>query len=227
MNLQSVAGLIDFWSKDYRKFYHWGFAMNGQTSRLETTRQIIFALEIRKIIETGTFRGTTTEWFSQFGLPVETVEVNQRYFVFAKARLRKFKNVNVSLNSSVEFLKTLARNDVKNDTYLFYLDAHWEKYLPLREELELIFNSIPRAVVLVDDFKVDDDSGYGFDSYSPEMTLDLVHVSNSHLPNLFAFFPSTKAIQETGMRRGWVVLTADEGHAERLNKINLLRAVKK
>jgi predicted O-methyltransferase YrrM len=92
MSLQTLAGFIDFRSRDYRKFYPWGFAMNDQTARLEATRQIIFALKIRRIIETGTFRGTTTEWFSQFGLPVETVEVNKRYFAFAKARLKKFAN---------------------------------------------------------------------------------------------------------------------------------------
>jgi hypothetical protein len=227
MDLQSIVGLIDFWSKDHRKFYHWGFAMNGQTSRLETTRQIIFSLGIRKIIETGTFRGTTTEWFGQFGIPVATVEVNERYFVFSKARLKALKNVTVSLNSSVEFLKMLVQTDIKNEPYLFYLDAHWEKYLPLREELELIFNNFSRAVVLVDDFKVDDDLGYGFDSFGPETTLDLAHVSKSHLPNLFAFSPSTKAIEETGKRRGWVVLTSDESHAERLGKICLLRPVRK
>jgi hypothetical protein len=56
------------------------------------------------------------------------------------------------------------RQDPTNDPTLFYLDAHWEEYLPLRDELQLIYNNFPRAVVLVDDFKVDDDLGYGFDS---------------------------------------------------------------
>jgi hypothetical protein len=226
MILQTVAGLIDFWSKDHTKFYPWGFAMNGQIGRLETTRRIIFGLGIKRIIETGTFRGTTTEWFSQFGLPVETVELNQRYFAFAEARLRDRKNVKLHLNSSVAFLRTVAREETKkNDPHLFYLDAHWENHLPLREELQLIFNNLGRAVVIVDDFKVDDDLGYGFDTFSPEMTLDLAYVEKSQLPPLFGFFPAIKSQHETGMRRGWIVLTSDKGHAEKLTQIDLLRPI--
>jgi hypothetical protein len=223
--MQTVAGLIDFWSKDHTKFYPWGFAMNGQIGRLETTRRIIFALGIKRIIETGTFRGTTTEWFSQFGLPVETVELNQRYFAFSKVRLSGRNNVRLHLDSSVAFLKKIVREETRNDAHLFYLDAHWEKQLPLREELQLIFNNIGRAVVIVDDFKVEDDLGYGFDSFSPEMTLDLTYVKNSALPPLFGFFPSIGSQHETGMRRGWIVLTTDRDFAEKLKQIDLLRLI--
>ena len=62
--VETWKGLFDYRSKDHRKFYPWTFAMNGQTARLETTRQIIVNLKIERIIETGTYRGTTTEWMS-------------------------------------------------------------------------------------------------------------------------------------------------------------------
>src|SRR5450631_3532673 len=74
VNLQLARGLADYYSRNKNKFYPWGFAMNGMTSRLEATRQIIYALGIERIVETGTFRGTTAEWFAQFGITVESVE---------------------------------------------------------------------------------------------------------------------------------------------------------
>jgi hypothetical protein len=225
MNIQTFRGKADYWSKNHRKFFPWGFAMNGQTARLETTRQIIFKLRIRRIIETGTFRGTTTEWFGQFGLPVETVEINDRLFAFSKARLSKFENISVILDSSVHFLRTRIAldTDSRNESILFYLDSHWEEYLPLREELELIFGHYSNAVVLVDDFKVPDDAGYGYDDYGPGKALTLDYVAASKVPKLSFFSPSIRSGEETGYRRGWVVLTSNEKMTGSLREIGLLR----
>jgi hypothetical protein len=227
MNLKSLAGLADYWSRDHRKFYPWGFAMNGQTSRLEATRQIIHALDIEQIVETGTFRGTTTEWFAQFGIPVETVEAHPRYYSFAKARLRRYENVRIYFESSVSFLKNRIRRTKKNEIAgLFYLDAHWEHYLPLREELELIFGYYKNAVVLIDDFNVHDDPGYGFDNYGPDKTLNFEHLKECKMPPLFAFYPSTPSQEETGMKRGWTVITINADMALKLRSIVLLRSVR-
>src|SRR6266849_1141292 len=121
--------------------------MNGQTSRLEATRQIIHALKITNIIETGTYRGTTAEWFSQFGLPVETVECHPRFAKFSQMRLSKFPNVTLVVDSSISFLKKRISDNIcrKDARQLFYLDSHWENYLPLRDELQLIFNHYSNA----------------------------------------------------------------------------------
>jgi hypothetical protein len=198
--------------------------MNGQTSRLETTRQIIFSLKIRRIFETGTFRGTTTEWFSQFGIPVETVEINYRYFAFSKVRLANRGNVRVFQSNSVAFLKwKISIADGLDDPLLFYLDAHWRDHLPLREELELIFAHYSNPIVIIDDFKVPDDPGYGYDDYGTGRALTLEYVTASRLPKLSCFFPCTPASEETGARRGYVVLTSSEKMAIQLLGINLLR----
>ncbi|WP_141688607.1 hypothetical protein [Bradyrhizobium paxllaeri] len=199
--------------------------MNGMTSRLEATRQIIHVLGIESIVETGTFRGTTAEWFAQFGLPLETVELAERYWAFSRARLAKFANAKIYLQSSVPFLRErIARGSSEKDArQLFYLDSHWENYLPLREELELIFNHYTSAVVLIDDFKVDDDAGYGFDHYAPDKELTLAYVEKSDLPELSCFYPTTGSREETGAKRGWVVLTSNHQMAEQLKTISLLR----
>jgi hypothetical protein len=225
MNLQRVRGLADYYSRNKGKFYPWGFAMNGMTSRLEATRQVIYALGIERIVETGTFRGTTAEWFAQFGLPLETIEIAERYYVFSQARLAKFKNVEVRLDSSVPFLKErIARGSVARDTrQLFYLDAHWENHLPLRDELVSIFGHYTNAVVLIDDFKVEDDDGYGFDHYASDRELTLAYVQNSGLPKLSYFYPATRSNEETGAKRGWIILTSNTQLADQLRAVALLR----
>jgi hypothetical protein len=220
MNLKRMIGLADFYSRRKGVFYPWGFAMNSMTSRLEATRQLIYGLHIQRIIETGTYRGTTTEWFAQFGIPVETVEINERFFAFSQVRLAGFRNVTVSLTSSVPFLQ--ARKGTSDST-LFYLDSHWENHLPLREELELIFAKYPNSVVLIDDFKVPGDDGYGFDHYAADKELTLEYVRASRVPELFYFFPATPSRQETGAKRGWVVLTANAVMAGQLRALPLVR----
>ena len=220
MTIQAIRGWRDYWSRDKSKFYPFGFAMNGQTARLEATRQIIYALEIKRIVETGTYRGTTTEWFGQFGIPVETVECDERFYVFSKKRLSAFKNIEVNLGSSVSYLRQRNGEDIPE---LFYLDAHWEHHLPLREELQLIFQRYTKAVVLIDDFRVDDDPGYGYDSFGPDAEVTLDYVRASKLQKLDVFYPAVPSMQETGAKRGWAVLTTSPKMAQQLGNISLLR----
>jgi hypothetical protein len=56
-------------------------------------KQIIKDCEITRIIETGTFFGTTTEFFATFGLPVVTVELNPAHAAQSRERLKTLKNV--------------------------------------------------------------------------------------------------------------------------------------
>jgi hypothetical protein len=226
MKLDRLRGIIEHKLGLVRYFYPWGFAMNGMTSRLEAIRQIIFCLKIERIIETGTFRGTTAEWFAQLGLPLETVELIQRYYSFSRERLRGYSNVALYLNSSVSFLNDrIARRSVESDLrQLFYLDSHWENDLPLRKEVELIFNNYSNAVVVIDDFQVPDDPGYGYDAYSDQDQITEAYLSKAHVPRpLRYYYPSTKAENETGAKRGWVVVVDSFQFGCELDRISLIR----
>ena len=107
--------------------------------------------------------------------------------------------------------------------FLFYLDAHWQEHLPLREEAQLAIGAFPKAVLVIDDFAVPEDPGYSFDDYGPGRRLDLAYLESAGLAPLFIFFPSTPSAQEGGARRGCVVVTADSGLAAVLDSIPLLR----
>ena len=202
----------------------WAMPMNSQAARVELARQIIARCAIARIVETGTFLGTTTEFFAQFGLPVVTVEVNPEFAKHCSERLRDRKNVDLRVADSPEVLRDLAREKIDRGVpTLFYLDAHWQENLPLREEAELAITNFAKAVLLIDDFAVPDDPGYFFDDYGPGKRLDLDYLMKGKLPTLSIYFPSTPSNRETGARRGCVVVTADAALAAIFDDMPLLR----
>ncbi len=204
-------------------FYPFGTAMNGQASRLEATRQIIFNCGIRAIVETGTYRGTTTEWFAGFHLPVISVEAERRSFLFARHRLAPFPNVRLEFGNSVDVLSALREHLDLSQPTLFYLDAHWKSHLPLREEVSLILGSFARPIISIDDFRVPGQSGYGYDDYGEGKALTAEYLEGSLPEGVSVLYPSTPAEQETGRRRGWAVLSSDPGLTASLNRMHLLR----
>lgn len=212
---------IEYQSGHHRFFYPWGSAMNGQTARLEIARAIIHAIHPARIIETGTYRGTTTEWFAGFGLPVTSIEAEEGAFRFARRRLARYPNVELVQGDSASALAAMAPESAP---VLCYLDAHWAAPLPLRAELRAVFAGMPRAVVVIDDFSVPDDPGYGFDDYGPDAKLDVAYLQASALPaGTRLFFPRIAAAEETGHRRGAAFLTGDAGFAELLGAMPALR----
>ena len=68
-----------------------------------------------------------------------------------------------------------------------------------------------------------DDPGYGYDDYGPDKALNLDYLAHFDLNSFSAFFPASQSGQETGARRGWVVLSPNSAVAKTLEKISLLR----
>src|ERR1039458_5426040 len=198
--------------------------MKGQAARLEIVREIFEFCKIERIIETGTFRGATTAWLAGFGKPVTTFEVSPVYAGYSRARLSAFANVNVRNVNSVDGLKALVREPINLKSPCFiYLDAHWYDYLPLNDELELIFGNFERAVVLIDDFQVPDDDGYYFDDYGSGAALTLDYLARSKFPLARFFLPAVKGQWETGARRGCIIVVNHPDIAEQLQNAPLLR----
>lgn len=216
-----VRSWVEFHSGHHTFFYPWGTAMNGQTARLEMVRALLHSMQPVRIIETGTYHGTTTEWFAGFGVPVLSIEANQRAFRFAARRLARFTNVRVVRGDSVA---ELAKLRPEGAPVFCYLDAHWEAHLPLRDELRMLVERFPRAVVLIDDFAVPDDAGYAFDDYGPGAALTIDYLKGSSLPaSARLFLPTVPSTEETGHRRGAAVVAWDPQLAELLAGMRGLR----
>jgi hypothetical protein len=153
---------------------------------------------------------------------VLSYELVPRFAEFSRRRLRKRPHVQIEISDSVNGLKNHVGNPT--DVTLLYLDAHWYNYLPLRDEYALIQEKFPRAIIVVDDFKVPDDAEYTYDDYAPDMQLTLDYLSPSFTTKPAVFFPAVKAKWETGQRRGSVVITTDTDLAAIIeDKINLLK----
>ena len=205
----------------------WGGPMNGQGLRCRMVAELVINSGTVAIVETGTYRGTTTEWLSAFQLPIYTCEANAENFGYAHARLKTLKNVQPIHLDSREALRTLMKGTLSqrlNETILFYLDAHWENDLPLADEVDIIFSHSDTAIVMIDDFQVEGDEGYLYDDYGNGKELSLTYL-DSHIRKheLSLYYPTKPSREETGARRGCVVLAKADKMASRFDKISLLR----
>jgi hypothetical protein len=222
----------------------WG-PFNGQTARQALFVEIITKARPHAIVETGTFLGVTTELMSQTGLPVFTIELDPRNFGFARARFWRKRNVTLLCGDSRTCLLRLLDGPLRplcGGTIFFYLDAHWNDDLPLADEIDIVFRECPMAIVMIDDFEVPSDTGYGFDDYGPGKALVSDYIApaiSAH--ELKAFYPSTpsgadhpatpmaaEGLSAPGkLRRGCVVLAKENHHGPVLAAISLLHPATK
>ena len=198
-----LAGMRDFHRRPELSS-GFGGPFNGQTRRLEAITALFDELQPERVVETGSYRGTTTEWFGQRDVPVDTIEINWRLFGYAWARFRRDPLVTVHRSDSRAELQDLARRLDTTRCCFFYLDAHWHEELPTREEIEIIASRWEQPIIVIDDCKVPWDDGYGFDDYG---SAGLVSVELfPELPGWSVFFPSTPHTEETGARRGCALI---------------------
>jgi predicted O-methyltransferase YrrM len=216
----AAAAEIDLSDPEVQK--SWGGPFNGQQGRCDLFACLISTLNPAAIIETGTYRGTTTEWIADnFTGPILTCEMQRRYFLQAERKLGRFPNVTVYQGDSRKFLAEVLPNLDQAGTWLFYLDAHWYDDLPLTEEIEIILRSTKNAVIMIDDFMVPSDPGYKYDDYGPGKVLSLRLLKEFRHRDLNFFFPRLQSSEETGARRGSCVLATST--VERVGEIGLLR----
>jgi hypothetical protein len=165
------------------------------------------ACHFQAIVETGTYVGCTTQFIAKNSrVPVYTVESSPEFFHIAKRHLKNHPDVHLTLGDSVEFLQSLP---ISLETRIFfYLDAHWQQHLPLQEETELIFTKYRDFVIMIDDFAVPFDDGYTYDDYGPGKQLGLRDFPYHTDSRVSAYFPRRRAAEESGERRGSIILAS-------------------
>jgi len=138
------------------------FALNDPflVARLKT---IIAEHDIKVVVETGTNEGKSTVAFCDLVDRVIGVDNNPTCVAETDRRLREAGKTNAIVipGSSPEVIKSI-RNGLPADKTLWFLDAHWQDYWPIRDEII----AIPRArgVIVVHDMKVPG-KNFGFDRY--------------------------------------------------------------
>jgi len=129
------------------------------------------------LVETGTYLGASTSFMAKNfpNILVYTCEINDKNYRKSIKNLRKYKNVKIIKGNSPEFLQKMINKKLLGERPLFFLDAHWEKYWPLEEEIKIITTNCKSAVILIDDFKISDSPQFGFDKYdSKDCSLELI-----------------------------------------------------
>jgi len=110
------------------------------------------------VIETGTNMGDTTEFLAKCfpQINILSCENNYNFYENAKKRLNKYTNVTLYNLSSDNFIR-----HVSVGFPFYFLDAHWNDYWPLADEIL----NIHRGVVCVHDFDINS-LKYNFDQYN-------------------------------------------------------------
>jgi len=193
--------------------FRWGGPFNGQAERRATFLEMLDRLRPEALIETGTYRGTSTEFMARhFTGSIHSCEIDRRCFLGSRRRLARFPHVELAQSDSRTFLRYVLARIPHGRPLLVYLDAHWWEDLPLREEIEII-----------DDFEVPDDPGYTFDDFGPgkRFSLEMLAFLADHAEPLF--YPRARAEAETGSKRGAVVISTGLRVTAALGAVTRLR----
>ena len=145
-------------------------------------------------IETGTHIGATFIWLYNNFDNVYTCEIDENFYQTACAFIFGRTNEEERFEKEIVNPPSLGKIVMKNiDTVdfmkeicpkltgesIFFLDAHWESYCPLLDELKAISEAgLKPAVIAIHDFKTDHPTVLGFDTYNDqEYDLDWIKPS--------------------------------------------------
>jgi len=217
-----AAALLDL--RDDELQAGWGGPFNNQQRRQAIFLEVLKRIGPKCIVETGTYRATTTVYMAQhFAGPIYTCEVDRRLFHQSRKKLSEFATVEILALDSRRFLHRLLQSGDLQSPVFFYLDAHWKDDLPLAEEVRAILDDGIEAIIMIDDFQVPFDSGYGFDNYGPGKVLNLEYLSFLRNYPVSISFPAAPAREETGARRGCVVICNSRRTTDGLSESGLLQ----
>jgi hypothetical protein len=202
--------------------YAWGNSpFNGQEERVSLFRQLTDLVEIRAVVETGTFRGATTLFFHECTkVDVYSCELSGNYYDKVLSRLTDYEKIHLYNEDSRVFLRKLASTpDMPRENVFFYLDAHWNTDLPLPEELAIIYQNFVSPLIMIDDFEVSHRDDFGFDDYGENAILSLDIIKDVLKNDLWLFYPNWRAGDVQAPNRGFVIL-ADGETAEKMKVLS-------
>lgn len=139
--------------------------------------EIINDLGITTVVETGIHEGRSTLELSYMVDKVIGIDILQESIDVTRNRLIENSRTNVELingNSPIALASIMNRIDA--DKCIFFLDAHWESYWPINDEIRTITKNL--GVIIVHDFVVPGHPELGFDTYHGQpFTYDFIRES--------------------------------------------------
>lgn len=166
---------------------------------------IIRERAITTIVETGIDWGGSTMLFAEMGVLVIGIDNDPVRVVNVMAELeeRGIKNVSILQGNSPTVLFGLLGHIIDASTTLFFLDAHWQAYWPLKDEIR----TIPRGqgVLVMHDARVPGCPALGVDSYDGQ------ELSYEYLKDVLTEWSPTHRVEYNddtaeGSRRGVMIV---------------------
>lgn len=135
-------------------------AFEGDSYILNEVKFLKDKFKIKTFLETGTNEAKTTIIMSKIFDCVHTIEFNEDYFENCKEKLKNYQNVFIHKGSSEKVMDEILKEI--EGPIMFFLDAHWNLYCPIFDELKQIKKYNKKdSVILIHDFKVPE-SDLGF-----------------------------------------------------------------
>jgi predicted O-methyltransferase YrrM len=167
--------------------------------------QIIKTHRITTVVETGIDWGGSTRFFAQMCDQVVGVDNDQKRLEAFRAEIVEdgLTGIELLLANSPDGIRTLLADGLDAAHTLFFLDAHWQAYWPLKDEIR----AIPRrqGVLVMHDARVPGCPNLGVDSYGGE------ELSYEYLKDVLTEWSPTHRVEYNddsaeGSRRGVMVV---------------------
>lgn len=163
---------------------------------IRTTLQLRDEFKIKHFIETGTYKGTNTELYSNKFQIVSSCELVPVYCDIAKERLKDKKNVYIFNSTSQAFLRKIRKLVSKDEIVFIYLDAHfYNKDLPKRDRFVVLkelraLRDFPNCIICIHDF---DNGKFGHITYDDiPLNLELMKFELKRVNPKFKFYTNTE-----------------------------------
>ena len=108
-------------------------------------------------VETGTGRGTSSLAASLICRCVATIEIRENIYKTAYSRLKGAGNLKIWCGDSATLLPEMIEfcRAYSPDSWVFWLDAHWEGACPIMHELKAIKEAkLQNCTILIDDVRL-------------------------------------------------------------------------
>lgn len=129
---------------------------------IEKILEIKEKYNIDTIVETGIFEGDSALFFSQIVPNYHGIEIVPDYLEKTKNLLEEHNIQNFNLhhgNSPIVLLNLMHKIDAEKT--IFFLDAHWQRYWPLKDEIDTISRN--KGIIVIHDAQVPDHPELGYD----------------------------------------------------------------
>ena len=182
---------------------------NGDFYVCEEFLELQKKFNIKTVIELGSCVMGTTKWLAENFENVKTVEINADFRKFGLERTKGMRNIESLLGDSVRMLPIMLKDICT--TPLIFIDSHWEKHFPLFDELDIIYQSGLKPIIIIHDCQVPEHPELGFDSYmGVNISFESIEPFLNNIYKGFYAYHCNSTEKSAGAKRGVIYIYPTE-----------------